>query len=62
MNNYPNPLVSVLITTYNCQSTIISTLLSICNQTFKDFEIVIIDDGSTDKTCKLIDDFKKKHL
>ena len=59
MNIYPNPLVSVLITTYNCQSTIISTLLSICNQTFKDFEIVIIDDGSTDKTLKLIGDFKK---
>jgi len=57
--NSSNPLVTVLITTYNCQSTILSTLISISNQTFKDFEIVIIDDGSTDQTYKLIDDFKK---
>jgi glycosyltransferase involved in cell wall biosynthesis len=51
-------MVSVLITVYNSQSTISKTIESILNQTFKNFEIIIVDDGSTDATCNVISLFE----
>lgn len=50
-------MISVVIPTYNSQNTIIRTLSSVLNQTYKDYEIIIIDDGSTDKTKELIESF-----
>jgi glycosyltransferase involved in cell wall biosynthesis len=44
------PLISVVIASYNHQQYIGKTLNSIENQTFQDFEIIIIDDGSSDGT------------
>lgn len=46
--------VSVIIPVYNRQDTIIKALTSVVNQTFKDFEIIVVDDGSTDDTNKII--------
>lgn len=46
--------VSVLISVYNTERYICECLYSILNQTFEDFEIVIVDDGSTDHTAKII--------
>lgn len=43
------PLVSVVIPYYNRAETIDDTLTSLTNQTFTDFEVIIVDDGSTDK-------------
>lgn len=51
--------VSVIIPVYNCESTIIRTLESIKNQTFKNYEILIIDDGSTDLSPKIIKEYIK---
>jgi len=48
------PLVSVGIPTYNRRHFLPQTLDSIFNQSFKDYEVVIVDDGSTDQTSEWI--------
>lgn len=48
------PLVSVVMTVKNVSKTIVDCLFSILHQTFKNFEIIIIDDFSNDSTKKLI--------
>lgn len=53
-------LFSVIIPAYNAESTIRKTLNSVLNQTFKDFEIVAIDDGSTDSTPTILKDYTSK--
>ncbi|HEX8873655.1 MAG TPA: glycosyltransferase [Nitrosospira sp.] len=48
------PVVSVIIPSYNCEGYIAETLGSILNQTFKDIEIIVVDDGSTDRTRQIV--------
>ena len=48
------PLISVIIAAYNGEKTIVETIDSVLNQTYKDFEIIAIDDGSSDNTRELI--------
>ena len=51
-----SPLISVIMAVYNCEKFIKESLYSIKNQTFKDFEIILYDDGSTDKTYKIAEE------
>lgn len=44
------PKVSILMPTYNCAATIGEAIDSIFNQEYQDFEIIVVDDGSTDNT------------
>lgn len=55
-----NPLVSVVMPAYNAEKYISEAIESILNQTFQDFEFVIIDDGSTDRTWEIIQEYAKK--
>lgn len=54
------PEVSVLMPAYNADKYIADSINSILNQTFKNFELIIIDDGSQDKTWDIIQAFVAK--
>ncbi|WP_407535968.1 glycosyltransferase family 2 protein [Cetobacterium somerae] len=56
-----NDLVSIIVLTYNSEKTIIKTLESIKNQTYKNIEIIITDDGSKDKTLNLVMKWKDEN-
>lgn len=53
--------VSVIIPAYNSEQFIAETLDSLINQTLKDIEVIIVNDGSTDGTQNIIDAYCKKH-
>ncbi len=55
MNN--RPLVSVIITTYNSEKFIPQSLQSVLNQTYKNLEIIVVDDQSSDRTQELVQSF-----
>jgi glycosyltransferase involved in cell wall biosynthesis len=55
-----DPLVSVVIPAYNCVEFIRETLDSALAQTFKDYEIILVDDGSTDDLEKVLEDYFTK--
>ena len=52
---------SIIIPCYNIEKYISKTLESVFNQTFKDFEIILINDGSKDNTGEILDDYSKKY-
>ena len=54
------PKVSVYIPTYNCAEYLSDAIESILNQTYQDFELIIIDDGSTDNTKEVLGKYKGK--
>jgi glycosyltransferase involved in cell wall biosynthesis len=51
------PLVSVCIPSYNNEEFIAHTLKSVLDQTFRDFEVVVVDDCSTDQTVSIVKSF-----
>ncbi len=54
------PLVSVVIPAYNAQSFIGETLQAVTSQTYKNIEILVVDDGSTDQTAEIVQSFARK--
>jgi len=56
------PHVSVLITTYNAAGFIAETINSVLSQSFRDFELVVVDDGSTDETLAILAGFADPRL
>ena len=51
------PVVTIAMPVYNCASTIAEAILSVHNQTFTDWELIVIDDGSTDETFAVAERF-----
>ena len=52
---------SVLIPVYNTEKYLEECLQSILNQTYQDFEIIIVDDGSSDSSGAICDNFQKAY-
>lgn len=51
------PLVSIIVPSYNCERYIQETLSSVVAQTLQDWELILVDDGSTDRTVELAEGF-----
>jgi cellulose synthase/poly-beta-1,6-N-acetylglucosamine synthase-like glycosyltransferase len=56
------PLISVIIPVYNGEKTIQETIESVLNQTFTDFELIIINDGSQDATLEIVERIQDPRL
>ena len=56
-----SPEVSVIVPTFNCSKSLTETIQSVANQTFQDFECIIIDDLSTDDTRDIIRELIEIH-
>ena len=52
--------ISVIIPTYNAERYIQQTIDSVLNQSFSDLEVVVVDDGSTDRTCELVEAYPQR--
>lgn len=57
-----NKLVSIIIPVFNCEKCIEKCINSLINQTYKNIEIILINDGSTDKSLKIIKKFKDNRI
>ena len=56
------PTISVIIPAYNAERTILETINSVFQQSFSDFELIVINDGSTDRTLELLNTVKDTRL
>lgn len=54
------PLISVIVPVYNAESFLYICVDSILKQTFHDFELMLIDDGSKDMSLKVMNELSKK--
>ena len=50
----PDPAVTVVVPAYNAGKVLAETLTSAARQTFKNFEVIVVDDGSTDNTAEIV--------
>lgn len=56
------PLISVIVPVYNGEKYLSTCLDSICNQTLQELEIIVIDDGSTDRSGRIADKYAAKDM
>ena len=56
-----NPEISVIMGMYNCADTLSEAIESILNQTMKEWELIMCDDGSSDATCEVAELYMKRY-
>lgn len=56
-----NPQLSIIIPTFNAEKALAECLNSVVDQTFSDYEIIIVDGDSQDNTLKIIQDYSKRY-
>lgn len=57
---YPSPLVSIITPCYNAESFIADTIESVFAQTYEGWELIVVDDGSTDRSAHVVKEYQKK--
>lgn len=57
-----NPLISVIVPVYNVEKYLDRCVTSIIKQTYKNLEIILVDDGSPDSSGKICDEWAKKTI
>ena len=57
-----NPSISIIIPLYNKEKHIVRVLNSVMNQTFKNFEVIVVDDGSTDNGALKVQTYPDKRI
>lgn len=60
-NKMDKPLVSLIVTVFNTERYIRECLESICNQTYRELEVIVVDDGSTDNSPSICDEYREKN-
>jgi glycosyltransferase involved in cell wall biosynthesis len=60
MSQQPSPVVSVIIPAYNVAAYIADTLGSVLAQTYTDYEVIVVNDGSTDATEQALEPFRER--
>ena len=55
------PKISLIMPVYNAEKYLAEALESVFRQTFKDYEVICVDDGSTDNSLKILQEFASKH-
>lgn len=53
-------MISIIIPLYNKEKSIFATIRSVVNQTYTDFELIVVNDGSTDKSLQVVEDCIRK--
>jgi len=56
------PLVSIGMPAYNCERTVVASVRSILKQSFQDWELLVMDDGSTDRTLEMVHSFQDSRI
>ena len=57
-----SPKISIIVPVYKVEAYIHKCIDSILNQTFKDFELILVDDGSPDNCGNICDEYEKKDI
>src|SRR4026208_1635519 len=55
-----DPIISVIVPAYNASHTLGETIESVLSQSFSDLELIIVDDGSTDRTREIVSKYNQK--
>ena len=58
---YSRPKISIIIPVYNVEKYLETCLNSVAAQTFKEAEVIVVDDGSTDQSPRIIEKFKQRY-
>lgn len=59
--SHKNPLVSVIMPVYNSSKFLVEAVESVINQTYKNWELIAVDDGSKDNSLEILKNYAKKH-
>lgn len=61
MNSSKNPLVTVVIPAFNAEFYISEAIESVFSQTYQNYEVIVIDDGSSDSTLQIVEEYCIKY-